>query len=76
MAMLMFNDIFAKTWGSRAGPPPRRGILARGPSPSCAPGTRRRCCIAEAYWDTEWTLQQQGFGFCYDKRLYDRILDG
>jgi hypothetical protein len=31
--------------------------------------------IAEAYWDTEWTLQQQGFGFCYDKRLYDRILE-
>jgi len=22
----------------------------------------------------EWTLQQQGFDFCYDKRLYDRIV--
>jgi hypothetical protein len=30
--------------------------------------------VAEAYWDTEWTLQQQGFDFCYDKRLYDRIV--
>ena len=30
--------------------------------------------IAEAYWDKEWELQQQGFDFCYDKRLYDRIL--
>jgi hypothetical protein len=30
--------------------------------------------IAEAYWDMEWTLQQQGFDFCYDKRLYDRIV--
>ncbi len=30
--------------------------------------------IAEAYWDKEWELQQQGFNFCYDKRLYDRIL--
>src|SRR6185312_7581439 len=29
----------------------------------------------EAYWDMEWTLQQQGFDFCYDKRLYDRIVD-
>jgi hypothetical protein len=29
--------------------------------------------IAEAYWDMEWTLQQQGFDFCYDKRLYDRL---
>jgi hypothetical protein len=32
--------------------------------------------IAEAYWDMEWTLQEQGFDFCYDKRLYDRIMDG
>jgi hypothetical protein len=29
--------------------------------------------IAEAYWDKEWELQQQGFDFCYDKRLYDRL---
>ena len=29
--------------------------------------------IAEAYWDLEWELQQQGFDFCYDKRLYDRL---
>ena len=32
--------------------------------------------IAEAYWDLEWELQRQGFDFCYDKRLYDRILVG
>ena len=32
--------------------------------------------VAEAYWDMEWTLQQQGFDFCYDKRLYDRLADG
>jgi hypothetical protein len=30
--------------------------------------------IAEAYWDMEWTLQQQGFDFCYDKSLYDRLV--
>jgi len=29
--------------------------------------------IAEAYWDLEWELQQQGFDYCYDKRLYDRL---
>ena len=28
---------------------------------------------AEAYWDLEFALQQQGFDFCYDKRLYDRL---
>jgi hypothetical protein len=30
--------------------------------------------MAEAYWDMEWTLQQQGFDLCYDKRLYDRLV--
>ena len=29
--------------------------------------------MAEVYWDLEWTLQQQGFDYCYDKRLYDRL---
>ena len=29
--------------------------------------------MAEVYWDLEWTLQQQGFDFTYDKRLYDRL---
>ncbi len=29
--------------------------------------------IAEAYWDTEWRLQQLGFDYVYDKRLYDRL---
>jgi len=30
--------------------------------------------MAEAYWDLEWELQQQGFDYCYDKRLYDRLV--
>ena len=32
--------------------------------------------MAEVYWDLEWTLQQQGFDYCYDKRLNDRLKDG
>jgi hypothetical protein len=32
--------------------------------------------MAEVYWDLEWTLQQQGFDYCYDKRLYDRLSTG
>ena len=32
--------------------------------------------IAEAYWDLEWALQQQGFDYCYDKKLYDRMEHG
>ena len=34
------------------------------------------CFIAEAYWDLEWTLQQQGFDYAYDKRFYDRLRGG
>jgi hypothetical protein len=29
--------------------------------------------MAEVYWDMEWTMQQQGFDYAYDKRLYDRL---
>ena len=32
--------------------------------------------MAEAYWDLEWALQQQGFDYCYDKKLYDRMEHG
>jgi hypothetical protein len=32
--------------------------------------------LAEVYWDMEWILQQQGFDYTYDKRLYDRLVLG
>jgi glycosidase len=75
MAMLMMNDIFAKTWGTRAGAAPPDdfwpAVLGelRGQHPEVV-------LAAEAYWDMESELQQQGFDFCYDKRLYDRIIEG
>ena len=72
MAMLMTNPVFARTWGGRAGPGPAEefwpAVLAM--LRSTHPET---VLIAETYWDLEWELQQQGFGFCYDKRLYDRL---
>ena len=74
MAMLMINDVFAKTWGGRTGPAPDAEFW-----PAVLAGLRAEhadtVLIAEAYWDMEWELQQQGFNFCYDKRLYDRILE-
>jgi Alpha amylase, catalytic domain len=73
MAMLMTNDVFARTWGERAGPVPPLEywppLIAR--AKQAHPGL---LFIAEAYWDMEWTLQQQGFDLCYDKRLYDRLV--
>ncbi len=75
MAMLMTNQVFAKTWGGRVGPEPRKEFW-----PAVIADLRTQhpqtVLIAEAYWDMEWELQQQGFAFCYDKRLYDRILSG
>jgi glycosidase len=72
MAMLLLNDIFARTWGSRAGPSPSTEYWV-----DVISAIHRDYAdfkfIAEAYWDLEWTLQQQGFDYCYDKRLYDRI---
>src|SRR4051794_10039473 len=72
MAMLMGNEVFARTWGERAGPPPAEeywpALIRR--VRTAAPDF---VFIAEAYWDMEWTLQQQGFDLCYDKRLYDRL---
>jgi hypothetical protein len=32
--------------------------------------------MAEVCWDLEWTLQQQGFDHCSDKRLYDHLREG
>ncbi|MEU0209684.1 alpha-amylase family glycosyl hydrolase [Streptomyces canus] len=73
MAMLLMNDIFGKTWGDRAGPAPAEDFW-----PYVIPRVRARhpdlLFVAEAYWDLEGALQQQGFDHCYDKRLYDRLL--
>ena len=74
MAMLLTNQVFARTWGSLVGPEPAAEFWPEvlGQVHARHPQT---VLIAEAYWDMEWTLQQQGFNFCYDKRLYDRIID-
>jgi glycosidase len=70
MAMLVLPDVFERTWGRRAPlfwPEATRKVRAQ------APGF---CFMAEVYWDLEWTMQQQGFDYAYDKRLYDRLREG
>lgn len=75
MAMLLMNDVFERTWGPRAGERPARDYW-----PTLIPAVRSRHpgfrFLAEAYWDLEWALQRQGFDFCYDKKLYDRMTQG
>jgi len=75
MAMLMLNNIFERTWGVRAGIRPEVDYWS-----SLIPAIKQKHrdfkFVAEAYWDLEWELQQQGFDFCYDKKLYDRMEHG
>lgn len=70
MAMLVLPEVFERTWGLSAKPfwpEATRRVREK------VPGF---CFLAEVYWDMEWTLQQQGFDYTYDKRLYDRLRDG
>ena len=70
MAMLVLPDVFERTWGRRA---PLFWPAATGRVRERTPGF---LFMAEVYWDMEWTLQQQGFDYAYDKRLYDRLREG
>jgi len=70
MAMLVLPDVFTRTWG----------IDSKPFWPTAIPRVREKSpgfvFMAEVYWDLEWTLQQQGFNYCYDKCLYDRLCGG
>jgi len=70
MAMLVLPDVFERTWGIRAKPFwPKAIESVRQKHPKFQ-------FMAVVYWDLEWTLQQQGFDYTYDKRLYDRLVAG
>ena len=72
MAMLVLSDVFERTWGAmHAGQRPAVEFWA-----DVFAAVPDRLFVAEAYWDLEWQLQQLGFDFTYDKRLYDRLLRG
>jgi len=70
MAMLLLPNIFQRTWELAPEPFwPKATAAVRAKYPNFT-------FMAEVYWDLEWTLQQQGFDYCYDKRLYDRLREG
>ena len=70
MAMLLLPEIFQRTWAIAPEPFwPKATVAVRAMYPAFT-------LMAEVYWDLEWTLHQQGFDYCYDKRLYDRLRDG
>ena len=68
MAMLVIPEVFERTWDIPSfhfWPWVTESIHAGFPG---------FLFLAEVYWDMEWTLQQQGFNYTYDKRLYDRLV--
>jgi len=76
MAMLVLNDVFAKTWESFP--------ITNHQSPnsefwaSAIPAVKREhpefVFLAEAYWGLEAQLQALGFDYTYDKALYDNLV--
>lgn len=76
MAMLLIRNIFCEIWGGEF-------ILYKSEKEfwseaicKVKEANPHFLMIAEAYWDLEYILQQQGFDYIYDKRLYDRLKDG
>lgn len=72
MAMLVTREVFTRTWG---------GEFDSGGAEFWPDAIGKVKAVhtdfllmAEVYWDMEYALQQQGFDFTYDKRLYDRLL--
>jgi hypothetical protein len=68
MAMLVLPEVFERTWNI---PSFHFWPWATETIHGEFPGF---LFLAEVYWDMEWTLQQQGFDYTYDKRLYDRLV--
>jgi hypothetical protein len=75
MAMLLLDDVFARTWGDRAGPPPGPEFWTEviGAVRAVRPDF---LFVAEVYWDLEWRLHELGFDHSYDKPFYDRLVHG
>jgi glycosidase len=72
MAMLLLNNVFERTWKERAGVVPAQEYWSE-----LISAVRSRhpdmLFLAEVYWDLERQLQQLGFDYCYDKRLFDLL---
>ena len=76
MAMLVLNDVFAKTWegfpiANHQAPAAEFWASAIPTVKEAHPGF---LFLAEAYWGLEARLQTLGFDYTYDKALYDGLV--
>lgn len=80
MAMLVLPNIFQQTWADQSLPSDGSSPVDSSFWPEAIARVRRThpdfLFMAEVYWDLEWQLQQVGFDYTYDKRLYDRLVAG
>ena len=75
MAMLLLNEVFARTWAAH----PPVGDAPAAPAEEFWAGaiadvkerTPEFVFLAEAYWGLEGRLQELGFDYTYDKPVYD-----
>jgi glycosidase len=82
MAMLVLEDIFAKTWQHIPLSPKSPITSHQSPTTdfwtSAIPVVKKShpdfLLLAEAYWGLEGRLQSLGFDFTYDKALYDKLV--
>jgi glycosidase len=76
MAMLVLNEVFAKTWvrfpiTNHQSPTSEFWASA---IPAIKQGHPHFVFLAEAYWGLEAQLQALGFDYTYDKTLYDGLV--
>ncbi len=72
MAMLLLNDVFKRTWNTHVVEPPPVEFWKE----AVAAVKMHRpdfMFLAEVYWDLEGCLQELGFDYTYDKKLYDSL---
>ncbi|MFL5772664.1 MAG: alpha-amylase family glycosyl hydrolase, partial [Flavisolibacter sp.] len=70
MAMLVIPEVFENTWGLPCKSFWPEAIL------TVKEYNPHFTFMAEVYWDLEWKLQQLGFDYTYDKKLYDYLKSG
>jgi hypothetical protein len=77
MAMLMMNHVFQHTWGWLH-PDMKAPAMEFWDYviPAVKEFNPRFIFIAEAYWNLNYALLEQGFDYTYDKTTYDRLLSG
>jgi hypothetical protein len=72
MAMLLLNDVFAKTWAGRCTAAPAQEYWSEVIG-AVRPAHPEFLFLAEVYWGREDRLLELGFDYCYDKRFYDLL---